>query len=193
MLSFPHARSFLVPLLAGIGIAFPVLVYFGLRVLPPGAFVAGLLALVGLRLLISGRVPTMPLTPVLWIMAAGLVLFGGLAPMATLKAYPIAISLGLAAVFGWSLLSPPSAIERIARLREPDLPASATGYLRNVTVVWFCFFLINASISTWTTWGDDLELWTLYNGFVSYIFIGALFVGEIAVRHFVRRRPRHAP
>jgi uncharacterized membrane protein len=187
MPSFRKARSLLVPVTAGIGIAFPFLVYFGLQVLPPAALLAGLLGLVSLRLLLGRRTLYKPFVPCLWVAAGALFLLGLVAPLAALKAYPIFVSLGMAAVFGYSLAYPPSIIERLARFREPELPEAATSYLRNVTLIWFCFFLFNASISAWTALNENLDLWTLYNGFISYVLVGVLFAGEIVVRRYVRQ------
>ena len=175
------------------GIAFPFLVYFGLQVLPPAALLAGLLGLVGLRLLLDRGALYKPFVPWLWVAAGALFLFGLVAPLAALKAYPIFVSLGMAAVFGCSLACPPSTIERFARFREPDLPEAATPYLRNVTLIWFCFFLVNASISAWTALSENLELWALYNGFLSYVLVGLLFAGEIVVRRFVRQGVTRLP
>lgn len=193
MPSFRKARSLLVPVTAGIGIAFPFLVYFGLQVLPPAVLLAGLLVLVGMRLLLDRGALYKPFVPWLWVAAGALFLFGLVAPLGALKAYPIFVSVGMAVVFGYSLACPPSVIERFARVREPDLPEAATPYLRNVTLIWLCFFLVNASISAWTALSENLELWTLYNGFLSYLLVGLLFAGELVVRRFVRQGVTRRP
>ncbi len=44
--------------------------------------------------------------------------------------YPVAVNLGLLAVFGYSLFHPPTVVERLARLREPELPPPAIAYTR---------------------------------------------------------------
>jgi uncharacterized membrane protein len=53
--------------------------------------------------------------------------------------YPVVVNAALLAVFAASLVFPPSVIERLARVTEPDLPAAVVGYTRTVTVAW-CFF-----------------------------------------------------
>ena len=107
-----------------------------------------------------------------------------MSPLAALQSYPILLSLGLFCVFGYSLVRPPTVVERIARLREPDLPQDAIPYLRGVTLVWLVFFLANAAVSAATALSGSLELWTLYNGFLSYLIMGALFAGELVVRRY---------
>jgi uncharacterized membrane protein len=183
MLSFRKAHSLVVVVAAAVGIAFPFLVYFGLQVLPPSVLLAALLGVLALRLGYRSELHR-SMAPSLWIAAAGLIAFGLIAPLAALKAYPILVSLGMAVVFGHSLFYPPSVVERIARLRDPDLPEAAVPYLRNVTRAWLCFFLVNGSISAWTAFAS-LEVWTLYNGFISYILIGCLFCGEFVMRRFL--------
>lgn len=106
-----------------------------------------------------------------------------------LKFYPVLISLGMLCLFGWSLLYPPSAIERIARLQEPDLDARGVAYTRKVTQVWCGFFLLNAVAAGVTIWSGSDQLWALYNGLISYLLMGLLFAVEWLVRQRVRRRP----
>jgi uncharacterized membrane protein len=190
MLRSPRASRLLPIVLGSVGIVFPFLVYFGLQVLKPSVLAVVLLGLVGLRLAVDrARVPAW-LWPLCWIAVAGLLAAATWAPVAAMTAYPILVSLGFAAVFGHSLVRGPSIVERIARLREPHLPDWAVTYTRHVTAVWVVFFLLNAAISTATAVSDDLQLWTLYNGVVSYVLMGTLFAGEFAVRTYLRRRQR---
>ncbi|MFH4410585.1 Clp protease, partial [Acinetobacter baumannii] len=66
---------------------------------------------------------------------------------AWLKLYPVGMSLGALGIFAFTLLKPPSMIERFARLVEPDLPPSGVHWTRQVTKVWCVFFLCNALIA----------------------------------------------
>ena len=101
--------------------------------------------------------------------------------------YPIIMSGLFLTVFAASLLRPPTVIERLARVQEPDLPESGVRYTRKVTWVWCGFFVVNGSIA-WATLFMPLEWWTLYNGLISYILMGLLFAGEFAVRQMVRQK-----
>jgi uncharacterized membrane protein len=188
MPSFLKGRSLYIALSAA-GIAYPFLVYFGLRVVSPTILVVAVLGVLVLKVIFNRHNRLQKLFgPVSSVAGAGVLLMVILSPMAGLKAYPILMSLGWAGLFAFSLIRPPTIIERIARLREPDLPPSAIPYLRNVTLVWLGFFLINALISTTTAISGSLELWALYNGLISYILMGALFAGEFIIRCLVRRR-----
>jgi uncharacterized membrane protein len=102
--------------------------------------------------------------------------------------YPVLVNAILLAVFAASLWRPPTVIERIARLREPDLPPAAIVYTRRVTIVWSVFFALNGAAALYTTVATSFEIWTLYNGFICYLLIGALFLGELATRSAFRAR-----
>ena len=180
-------------LLAALGVVYPVLVYFGLRYLPPIAVVSALFVPLALKSIIDSRgrrrgvfayVP-------LFALAGGAALIA-VSPIAGLKSYPILVSLGFASVFGYSVLYPPTIVERIARLRPSHVPAGATAYLRNVTIAWLAFFLVNASVSLWTATAGSIEVWTLYNGLISYVLMGVMFVGELVIRWRFKRRHRMA-
>jgi uncharacterized membrane protein len=105
-----------------------------------------------------------------------------------LKLYPVMVSATLLAVFAYSLIVPPSMVERLARLREPDLSTSAIWYTRRVTQVWCLFFLFNGVLALITALWASAAVWTIYNGFIAYLLMGLLFAAEYCVRgHFKRR------
>ncbi|MEZ9232403.1 hypothetical protein AB4259_15100 [Vibrio amylolyticus] len=101
--------------------------------------------------------------------------------------YPVIVNLCLFSLFFQSLKQPQTIIERLARLQEPDLPHHGVVYTRKVTKVWCVFFIANASIAFYTCF-QSIEVWTLYNGLVSYLLIGTLFAIEWVVRIWVRRK-----
>lgn len=171
------------------GIAYPLLVYLELPRLPPGALIAFALALVALRLL-GARRQAMPRawTVALVIVGLGLMALATIDPLGAVRAYPVLVSLAAASVFGASLVSPPTFIERIARLTDPDLSDQGIAYTRTVTKVWTVFLVGNAGVATIVgIWGSP-EQWALWNGLISYLLMGALFAGEWTFRRFVYRR-----
>ena len=101
-----------------------------------------------------------------------------------LRLYPASISGSMLLLFGATLVQPPTMIERLARMQQPDLPPEGVRYTRRVTEAWCLFFVLNGAIATYTAVFSSRETWAIYTGFVSYILIGALFLAE----RFVRRR-----
>lgn len=99
--------------------------------------------------------------------------------------YPVVVNLLMFFLFFSSLWQPQSLIERLARLQDPNLPQSGIRYTRNVTKVWCAYFIINGSIALYTCF-LPLEAWTLYNGFISYLLAGSLFIIEWMVRRRVQ-------
>jgi uncharacterized membrane protein len=174
--------------LAG-GLFYPLLVYVSLPYAPPFALILVGLGLIALRLWgVRRDSATVGIWGVALVLAAvGLALLSMVAPAFAVKAYPSLISAAVAGVFAASLIWPPSAIERIARIREPDLSSAGQLYTRRVTQVWTAFLLANTAISAATAIWGTVEQWTLWNGLISYFLMGALFAGEFALRRFVRR------
>ena len=158
---------------------YPALIFFGDRYVDAPVLA---IALIPMLVLHHQRV-----TGARWMLfsvaALGLLaaLFDDTAP---LKLYPVLVNLGLLATFAASLRFPPTAIERIARLHEPNLSPEGVAYTRNVTWVWCAFFAMNAMVSLATMlWSSDM-FWFLYNGVIAYFLIGAMFVGEWLFRRF---------
>ncbi len=106
--------------------------------------------------------------------------------MLPLKLYPVLVNVALLGVFAYSLLYPPSVAERIARVREPDLPAAAVAYTRKVTQMWCIFFAANGTIALVTALWTSPRVWWFYNGLIAYVVMGILFGGEYCVRRYVR-------
>jgi uncharacterized membrane protein/acyl-CoA synthetase (AMP-forming)/AMP-acid ligase II len=92
--------------------------------------------------------------------------------------YPVIINLSLYGFFWYSLRAGPSAIERLARLENPQLPPEGVGYTRVLTQVWCWFFVFNGACAALTAWWGEPKIWAFYNGFLAYILIGSLVFGE---------------
>jgi uncharacterized membrane protein len=173
-------------------VAYPLLILFGLRFAEP-RYVALFLAVC--VLLRHSRATTRlfaSLSRAESAVLAGLLLLAGACAATNseslLRLYPAAVNFGLLALFCLSLIFPPSMIERFARLGEPDLPRAAMRYTRRVTQVWCLFFAGNGAAALYTALYAGRDAWALYNGFVAYLLMGALFGGEWLVRrHFAQR------
>ncbi|HHJ4328567.1 TPA: hypothetical protein ACQJWO_005893 [Klebsiella pneumoniae] len=168
------------------GLLYPFAVYHGLQQQwSPRLFAVLLGALWLLRLLLQGAQPGQR-----WLAACGLgfcLLLGLAGEPALLRWYPLLINLLLLATFALSLRFGPPLIERLARLREPQLTDRAVRYTRRVTQLWCLFFIANALIISLLALYAPLAWWTLYTGLIAYLLMGLLFAGEWLVRQRVRR------
>lgn len=125
--------------------------------------------------------------PMMCITFAGLALLGialQLDQHQWLLWYPVMMNVGMLSVFVYSLQQPQPLIERLARIRHPELPEAARPYLRHVTQAWCVFFIMNGSLAAMTVIQKDLDWWALYNGLLAYIGIALMVVGEWLYRYF---------
>src|SRR5258706_12593577 len=63
-----------------------------------------------------------------------------------LKLYPVLVNAAMLGFFGYSLVYPPSAVERFAGLRHPDLPARAVDFPRRKTRDLCSFFTLDGAL-----------------------------------------------
>jgi uncharacterized membrane protein len=167
-------------LTAAITLLYPLAIWFGHGQIEP-RWLAGLLLLAA-----ATRLPALKLSGVArWSVAGALVLVGCAIwsnLLLPLKLYPVLVNLALLAGFGYSLTTPMSAVERMARLRGADYPPVAQAYMRTVTQVWCGFFVFNGSVALGTALWASEAVWSLYTGVISYLLMAALFGVEYLVR-----------
>jgi uncharacterized membrane protein len=177
-----------VVLFAGVSILYPLFAAIAVRTIGPGWVIIGLLVLLALRSLL-GLTRAVPggLTYGLLFVAAALALAALYDRHLSVRLYPAFMNAAMLMAFAHTLWRPPSMIERFARLVEPNLPESGVRYTRVVTWIWVAFFALNGAIATYTAFYSSWDEWTLYNGVVAYVAMGALFVGEFLARPFFRR------
>jgi len=177
------------PLLAAallvVSLAYPVVVYLALGHVSP-RWIALLLAALALARAWVTRES-------FWLVAAALALVLAAASFlgdfwGPLKLYPALVNGVMFGLFAMSLWRGPSVVERLARLRETDFPPAAVAYTRRVTQVWCGFFVVNGLVAVATALWASTAVWTLYNGLLSYVAMGALMGGEWLVRRRVRAR-----
>ena len=175
---------------------YPLAVFFGLQHWQPGSLGLLLAVLVLLRLLLEKRPGGKPehtgggrhsrwLLSALLVFAVGVYLVND---QQLLRFYPVLMNGLMLLMFSYSLISPPPLVERLARLREPDLDARGVRYTRTITQVWCGFFFLNGCVAAWTAVGASLAVWTLYNGLLAYLLMALVFVVEYGVRQRVRGR-----
>lgn len=175
-------------------LAYPVLVYFGLAYIDVRLLGALLLLVILLRMIVLRQQPK---KQTLLFLAIGISIAIAVIvsnQLIFLKLYPVCISLLMLGIFGYTLIYPPTIIETIARrsFKDKEMPEKVISYTRNVTKVWCLFFLGNALIASYTTLFSTMEIWTLYNGLISYLIMGTLFAGEFIYRHLKIKRDGEA-
>ena len=175
-------------LFVALSLAYPLAVHFGMRHHGIGALAVLLLGMALLRLAFTRNAQWLAVAIGATVLALLAWASGDARP---LKLYPALVNAVLLLVFGASLLRPPTVVERIARLTEPDLSPRGVAYTRRVTQVWCAFFLFNGVLALATAlWAPD-HVWTLYNGLVAYVLIGLLAAGEWLVRRRVMAADAH--
>tara|TARA_R110002153_G_scaffold246356_3_gene402155 strand:+ start:8154 stop:8702 length:549 start_codon:yes stop_codon:yes gene_type:complete len=170
--------------MAVLAILYPVIAYVGLSFGSPSLVALGLIIILLLRFKF-GHSLVLDKTYIRLFIASVIVVLGySLITDSSqgIRFYPVVTSLLFLGIFAVSLWSKQSIVERIARIREPDLPASAISYTRKVTIWWCGFFLVNGSIAFYTAVYSDIATWTLYNGLISYCIMAVLAGVEWLVR-----------
>jgi uncharacterized membrane protein len=172
-------------LTAALTLLYPLAIWLGHGQVEP-RWLAGLLLLA-----VATRLPALKLGGAArWSVAGGLVLvacaiWSNL--LLPLKLYPVLVNAALLAGFAWSLTTPMSAVERMARLRGEDFAPPAQAYMRAVTRVWCGFFVANGAIALGTALWSSEAVWSLYTGVISYVLMAILFGAEYLVRMRFKR------
>ena len=168
-------------------VAYPFIVYFLLDQVGPAGLGLALIALLLLRNLefVKSHI---------WVIGLALlaaILFITLKPLQSewlLRFYPTLVNLTLLLAFGFTLFRRPTMVERFARLSGVIITDAVRRYTFKVTAIWCGFFFINALASAVIAFRASMGLWAFYNGFLSYLIIGALLGGEYLYRRaFITR------
>jgi len=171
-----------------LAVGYPLLVFFGLQHYGPRGLAVVLLLFVGIRYFL-----VRPVTPLQNMSAVIVGLFClciiALDSQILLKLYPVVLSVGVAAIFFFSLQGEKTAIERFAELAGETITPQAKLYMRRLTACWGGLMLVNAGIAAYTAFYLSLSQWTFYNGFLSYLIIGIFMLAEWLYRqHYKKSR-----
>ena len=101
------------------------------------------------------------------------------------RLYPVLITGAFLAAFAMSLCRTPL-VEKFARGMGESLDEGGVAYCRSATVAWTVFLAVHFSITVATLFASR-TVWAVYNGFIAYLLIGGMFLGE----YIARRRARH--
>ena len=103
------------------------------------------------------------------------------------KFYPPIVNLGFFIVFFSSTFQEKTVIQKIALSMEPDAKPWVMDYTRKLTYIWSGFMFVNFLISFATMFMSS-KIWTIYNGFISYLLVGVFFGIEYIIRILFKRK-----
>lgn len=103
--------------------------------------------------------------------------------------YPVLLNALVFYAFVTSLGRDSSLIEVLATRKEGrELSRNEASYCHRLTIIWTLFMLMLTGASLFTAIKGDLRLWSLFNGFISYVLILSLLIGELLFRAFYKGR-----
>ncbi|HSC47635.1 MAG TPA: hypothetical protein VLG68_06085 [Gammaproteobacteria bacterium] len=173
-------------------LGYPFAVYLVADYVEPRTLMAVLLALLAVRVALTvrkaARYPWLgPALSLTLLTIAAAVLFSSGLKLSMVRVYPAIIDFCFFSVFFGSLFTSMPLVERIARAVDENLPPQAVRYTRRVTWAWSLVLLCNTLAALYTAFYASLGVWSLYNGLLSYLLIGATFAVEYALRTYLRR------
>lgn len=170
-----------------LGLAYPIIVFLGLRYTDARTVALVLAAVFAARGLLRWQRPSAAQLRRLLPLGLGVALVLGVAAVLndprSLMFVPAALNAALLASFARTLRGAgPPMIETFARLQDPELSPAQVLHCRRVTVVWCAFFLANGAVSLALALQGDVARWALYTGLIAYLLMGVLFAAEFVVR-----------
>ncbi len=166
---------------------YPFIIYFGISVLPPSFFGIALAVLLLIRFGVIRPEERATALPAIILLLAYAVATAVLGSTRMLLYYPALVSFLLCALFAGSFKQEEPILLRIMRARGVTMHAHIPPYLTRLTAVWATFFALNGLIAVWTTTAS-MEIWTIYNGMISYLLIAVLMAGEWLFRRRYERK-----
>ena len=174
-----------------ISIAYPVLIYTGLKYQVLNYLIVFIAFVFFIRFICTRKVNGIMATAGRYSLACACLLCVFSLVFKKLELmlfYPVIVNAILFIVFTASILGKRPIITVLAMLKEKELSPFAISYTRILTIFWAVFFVINGLIALYTAIINDLKVWTLYNGFISYILIGIIFTAEFILRVFLKKK-----
>jgi len=103
-----------------------------------------------------------------------------------LKLYPVLMNASVCGIFALSLRKTPLITQFAQKMQKTPLYEYKLNYTKRATIAWAIFMFANTIISLITVFLSN-EIWTLYNGFISYVLIGIMMLSEYIVRKRVEK------
>ena len=98
-----------------------------------------------------------------------------------LRLYPVIMNAAVCTIFALSLKKTPLVTQFAQKMHKEPLDKQKLIYTRHVTQAWAIFMFVNMLVSFATVF-MSIKIWTLYNGFISYVLIGTMILSEYVIR-----------
>ena len=99
------------------------------------------------------------------------------------KLLPAFINLVLLSIFTYSIISPPTVIEKFASaMHKGQFKKEQVDYTRKITVIWAVFFLLDLLAVVYIAFYRTMLDWAIFTGAINYILMGIIFFGEVLYR-----------
>jgi uncharacterized membrane protein len=114
----------------------------------------------------------------------------------TLKIYPALADLVYLVIMGTSILIPPPVVFYFINMFDKTIRNHIESgfferYCRNAAIVWCVFFVLDGVVSLitvfWTSAHADL-VWGIYNGGITYVLMGLIFIGEYFILKMIEKK-----
>jgi uncharacterized membrane protein len=111
----------------------------------------------------------------------------------TLKIYPALADLIYLVIMGTSIIIPPPLVFYFLNMFDKKIkdhiePRFFEHYCRKAAIIWCVFFVFDGVVSLVTAfWGSDI-IWGIYNGGITYVFMGLIFSGEYFILKMIEKK-----
>lgn len=182
------ASALLSVCLMALVLTYPFLVYRYLGQVNPAWFAAVIFCLFLIRFMVINKDRSLSDWLMLGIVSTFCLSVTLLESQTLLKFYPVMMNVGVGLTFLVSLTEEQCLIDKMARMGGKAPPPEAYHYLRTLTLLWGLLLLTNGAVSAYTACYTSLSVWTLYNGFLSYLLIAGFAGAEWVYRGFYKKK-----
>jgi uncharacterized membrane protein len=111
----------------------------------------------------------------------------------TLKIYPALADLVYLVIMGTSILIPPPVVFYFINMFDKKIKDHIeTGffeqYCRRAAIVWCVFFVLDGIVALITVFRASDIVWGIYNGGITYVLMGLIFVGEYFILKMIEKK-----
>ncbi|MDR1862505.1 MAG: hypothetical protein LBQ67_01145 [Treponema sp.] len=111
----------------------------------------------------------------------------------TLKIYPALADLVYLVIMWTSIFIPPPVVFYFINMfdktiKEHIAPRFFDRYCRKAAIVWCVFFVFDGAVSLFTVFLASDVVWGVYNGGITYVLMGLIFVGEYFILKMIEKK-----